>query len=470
MSYKNECIVFTDNSNLQCVYISDHAVSDSFLEIINHEKSKYGELVFDEDALTEYMVLGKCFFDKTLIKGIRKSKSDEYYVISGGNLSVINKGIGDISGPSRVENIPSFFQTLNKKVHGKKILLAQTGGYDSRLINVLMDSEQNIQTFMQGNNTLSNDYIIAKKVAESLNRPFDFYNGDESRRITEELVREIFLRRDGLYFTISPSLIKSFDYSDYYLNKGYDLQFTGDGGVLHKDWEWMQDLPFYHKRSIDVGKFYNQRIAFSPRLKGLSERIISNYSNVREIICSKMEKLAKGHINTEAYDILYYYVSEDRSESYHIHDNGFSKYAPLTEFELVKYSYHLPRRKRFFYNQMRSIMTKANVKVARMVTNYGTTASSEFHYLIRDVFFQAKEYLVKLYKMIYRKVFKSNPKYHNNVWRTEKLELAQLPLTKIAYEYCKKKDILNIECNINECDNDRLSQLIYLYLLSETTL
>ena len=70
--------------------------------------------------------------------------------------------------------------------------------------------------------------------------------------------------------------------------------------------------------------------------------------------------------------------------------------------------------------------------------------------------------------MIYRKVFKSNPKAHNNVWRTENLDLAQLPLTKIAYEYCKNKGILNIECNFNECDNDRLSQLIYLYLLSET--
>ena len=26
---EDKCIVFTDNSNLQCVYISDHAISDS---------------------------------------------------------------------------------------------------------------------------------------------------------------------------------------------------------------------------------------------------------------------------------------------------------------------------------------------------------------------------------------------------------------------------------------------------------
>ena len=469
LALKDEFIVFTDNSNLQCVYISDHAISDSFLEIIRHEKNKYGSLHFDEDALTEYMVLGKYYLDKTLINGIRKSRSDEYYVISRkgtSKLLVIKKGIGDICEPSKYESIPSFFKILNKRTLGRKILLAQTGGYDSRLINVLMNPEQNIQTFMQGNNIHSNDYIIAKKVAENTNRPFEYYGG-EKRELTEELIREIFLQRDGMCFSITPSLIRTFDYTEYYNAKGYNLQFTGDGGVLHKDWEWMQDFPFYRKRSVNVNKFYNQRIAYEPKFSGLSNRILSNYLNVKGRICSELEKLAKGHINTEAYDLLYYYISADRSENYHVHYNGFSKYAPLTEFELVKHSYHLLRRKRLFYNQIRSIITKTNIKVARIPTNYDTTASSELLYVIRDFFIQCKEYLVKMYRMMYRKIYKSNPKDKNAVWITEKLDLRQLAITRKAYDFCKKQDMLDTRCDINKFDNNRLSQLIYLYLLSE---
>ena len=468
LTFKDESVVFTDNSNLQCVYISDHAVSDSLLEMIRHEKDRYGvKLRFDEDALTEYMVLGKYYLDKTLIAGIRKSKSDEYYVISGGKLSVHKKGIGDITGPSKAKDIPSFFKTLNGKLRGKKILLAQTGGYDSRLINVLLDPRQDVQTFMQGNDFQSRDYLIAKQVAENSNRPFEYYGGDENRKLTDELIRKIFLDRDGMYFTVTPSLVRTFDYSDYFNDKGYSLQFTGDGGVLHKDWEWMQDFPFYRKRSVNIDKFYDQRIAYAPKFKGLSKKLQANYPKVRETICSELNRLVKGHINTEAYDLFYYYVSSDRSEHYHIHPRGFSKYAPLTEFELVKYSYHLPRGRRFFYNEIRSITTKMNIKVARMTTNYGTTASSELPYIVRDVFFQMKDYFVKLKRMVYRKVLKLNPRDKNDVWLPEKLDLAQLALTKKAFEYCKKQEILDAGCEIGQCDSGRLSQLLCLYLLSE---
>ena len=44
-----------------------------------------------------------------------------------------------------------------------------------------------------------------------------------------------------------------------------NLQLTGDSGILHKDWEWMQDLPFYHKRKTAFRTFYRHRIAFTVR-------------------------------------------------------------------------------------------------------------------------------------------------------------------------------------------------------------
>ena len=64
-------------------------------------------------------------------------------------------------------------------------------------------------------------------------------------------------------------------------------------------------------------------------------------------------------------------------------------YAPLVEIDLVRYGFHMPRRKRFFNNFHREMITKLNPRVARIPTaEGGMTVSSRF----RDVALDAVKY------------------------------------------------------------------------------
>ena len=214
------------------------------------------------------------------------------------------------------------------------------------------------------------------------------------------------------------------------------LFLTGDGGALHKDWEWMQDLPFYHRRKTNLNRFYDQRIEFLKYNNYLGEKLCPVYTNQKKRILAHLKEYSRS-INTESYDFLYYYISGNRRLYYNLHEFGVFMYAPLNEFEYVRYSYHLPRRKRFFYNQIRKLTTGANKQVARIPTNYATTASSEVRYLMRDVFLQGIDYSKKAIRMFGRKFF--NRSFFVSApfeWDIDDIRL--LPYASEALSYAKK--------------------------------
>jgi len=144
-----------------------------------------------------------------------------------------------------------------------------------------------------------------------------------------------------------------------------------------------------------------------------------------------------------------------------------SSYAPLWELELVRYSYHLPRRKRFFYNSMRDITTKANPAIARIPTGYGTTASNEAPYVIRDVFFQIVDYFKKACRLVSRKVLKKSLFVGRvTTWSTEQ-EVRELDLSKKALEYCIQKGYIAEGTNLSEISYSLLGRIIQIYMLAD---
>lgn len=243
-----------------------------------------------------------------------------------------------------------------------------------------------------------------------------------------------------------------------------NLQLTGDSGILHKDWEWMQDLPFYHKRKTDLRKFYRQRIAFAVRAPFCGEFIDDAYRNQEDYFLKEMEKYKKD-INTRSYDALYHYVNGNRSNLYNcISNSEYTLYALLTEFAMVRFSYHLPRLQRFYYNNMRKMITQANLKIARLPTNYGTTASSEMFFLLRDIPVQLKEYLVKAKRLIKRKP-KLKPKEEEILdWPLEP-DVRGLELSKKSVFWAIEKKILDQNAKIEAIPYDNLCRLIHIYIL-----
>ena len=249
------------------------------------------------------------------------------------------------------------------------------------------------------------------------------------------------------------------------MNEGYTVQISGDGGVLHKDWEWMQDLPFYHKKHTNLKRFYHQRIAYELDAKFLGPALSPLFSTQEQRFIDQMKPYVKS-INTQSYDALYYDVSTVRGAPYNVKRDGYVGYAPMDELETVKYSYHLPRRTRFFYNFLRRLTTNASPEIARIPTNYGTTASNETRYIVRDVFFQLADYARKAGRMLGRRFFHKTFFVRKSVmdWSLEK-DLRELSTSGNALEWAKGKEWLSDSANVNNLRYSQLLAVVYLYLI-----
>ncbi len=89
------------------------------------------------------------------------------------------------------------------------------------------------------------------------NKQIDRYIPDKPK-ITEDYLYQLF--RYNQTFLSFNSSIRIEGFTRYRKQKGYNIRVTGDGGVLHKDWWWTQDFPFYNKKKVDLNRFYRQRI------------------------------------------------------------------------------------------------------------------------------------------------------------------------------------------------------------------
>ena len=146
--------------------------------------------------------------------------------------------------------------------------------------------------------------------------------------------------------------------------------------------------------------------------------------------------------------------------------NGLISYAPLLEIDLVRFSYALPRFERFFYNSMRKTISAENIKIARLTTNYGTTASSELRYLFRDCFYQTIEYARKAIRVVSRKFFNISI-LNNNVldWSLEK-EVRASQITKDAVTFAQKHKFIKT-VDISGLKYTELQRLIHIYWLAQ---
>lgn len=355
--------------------------------------------------------------------------------------SLREKGITGIDGPSSINNPEEYFTSLAFAIQNEKVSLSLTGGYDSRTLFANLYKRIPLKIFISASSDDDLEPSIGRKIADIAGLPYTIYK-TEKPELSEKFMLDQIEDQDGDCLQGMESVSRINGFRHKLMNEGYTLQISGDGGVLHKDWEWMQDLPFYHKKHTDIKRFYHQRIAFECDSKFLGPSLAGIYKTQEQRFIEQMKPYVKS-INTQSYDSLYYDVSTVRSSLYNVKRNGYVSYAPMTELETVKYSYHLPRRTRFFYNFLRKLTTDANPKIARIPTDHLTTASSEVRYIIRDLFFQICDYGRKAIRMLGRKLFhKSFLVGRSQVSWTLEHELRELPP-----EYSGREQSLSLACH-----------------------
>lgn len=457
-----DIMFFTDNSNMHCYYMGKKAIGTNYLEVIRENGAKK----FNNEALCELFALGGVYFGKTLIDEIELSEFDKYYICSKDAIRVENKNIGGIDGETSIQDVNEFFKEMAYALSDLKVTLSLTGGYDSRMVFACLKEYVAIDVFISGDNEKDSDIVCSQKVARVGGSQIEIIK-TEKPKITDEYIKFLFEYAQGLAPFLNDGYMRISEFIKNRAEKEYDCYLTGDGGVLHKDWWWLQDLPYYRKKMIDFNKFYFQRIRYSDESVPWGVTLEEKEKLLREKTVKEFMKF-RMPFNTQTYDTLYFNVNGKKiSSNYSIHSNHIWTYAPLWELELVRYSYHLPRRKRFFYNSMREITTKASKDIARVPTNYGTTASSEPLYICRDVFFQGVDYFKKACRMLGRKVFNKNFFVGNPVTWSAEADLRNLPIAHKALDYVIENGFIEEGTKLDDISYTLLGRLIQVYMLAQ---
>lgn len=457
---------FTDNSGQHAIYIHDKAISDSLLDLIDYlTTDERLNLKFSSEALAESYSLGRVFCGKTLIQGITLSDSFQQYTVANGMLSEGKKPIINIDCGAPDFSPDVFFTDLAYALTGFPVSVALTGGYDSRMVYAFLRNRRKVTPSLSGDCMTEPDIVTAKKVAQSVD---DRLNLIETKKpdISAALLQRIFNGNDGECDLVSPSTYRLSQFYEKLSAQGFCVHITGDGGVLHKDWEWMQDLPFYNKKHTNMERFYHQRLAYLKNTSYAGPSIKNEIAGMKGKILAYIEQYRR-ESNTKSYDMLYYYVNGRRECQYNIQPSGVIQYAPLLEKRFVAYSYVLPRRKRFFYNNMRRLTTMQNETIAKIPTCYGTTASSEAICIIRDIFMQCIDYFKKFIRMIGRKYLKKNLFVSAvTTWKVRE-ELNAEPISQAAVQFCVEQGYINEEARVGDLSDAQLAFAIRVFMLQE---
>lgn len=457
-------LAFADNSDLSTVFVHEEAVGDRFLPLLQHLREQRYALALDPRAVAQTYSIGRVLSGQTLISSVVMLDKQMYLEISEGKILTRDKGIPDIDSAPREFTPSAFFDALAEALPGDATSCALTGGYDSRLVYSYLRNRMNVRPSLSGDIPASAEAKVSAQVAEASGSHLNFVSTPKPD-IDAQLIERLFEEQDGAPGFSSDSGIRLFEYYEGLRTQGYEMHITGDGGVLHKDWEWIQDFPFYHRKHTNLGRFYDHRLGFNFDSRGAGSFIDSVLENMRQQTLENLKRHLR-RTNTQSYDMLYYHVNGRRTVYYNAHPHGIRLYAPLLERDFVAYSYDLPRFQRFFNNSIRSMTSAEQPDLARIPTVYGMTASSKFLYVCRDVFFQLIDYSRRAIRMVGRKVLKRTPLMNPVVtWSVEE-DLRTLPLTFEAVEYCREMRVVTTSESVSSLSRPHLDAAIQIFLVS----
>lgn len=458
--------LFSCNSNLHCLYVGGHAAATGFEELLRHLQMRGETVSFDMESLCECYTLGRVFFEKTLAEQISVLSNEKYILYTpAGSLEILDKGVSGLDGKSGVSDPAAYFSDIARAASGLRVAQALTGGYDSRMVFSQLNGQMPLSAFLATNLLDGAEYRYAKRVADAGGKDLRVFQ-TEKPALTEDLLTQLMEEADWAVPLSLDGDVRTHSFRRRLREEEFQLEFTGDGGVLHKDWEWMQDLPFYHRKGTNLKRFYHQRIAFEENAPALGPLLKDVYARQEERIIFQLRPYVRS-INTQSYDMLYHYVTGDRRICYNRNTRSFSSFAPLLELDFLRRSYHLPRRSRFFYNFLREMTTAASPAIARIPTVYGTTASSEPLYLLRDIFFQLIDYGRKGVRMIGRQLFHKTFLNENVIeWSLEN-ELRSLPMSGKAVAWAVQENLLDKSASVQTLPYAQLNRIVYFYMLME---
>lgn len=397
IDYKGEKqVVFSDNSCMHAFFVSENYVGSNFREIIRKEGLKK----FDDMGCCErFALIRGGFSERTIIEGLRYSNNLKYYEIFDGRRSEHGKGINSIDGESSIADPVNFFRDVAHAFDKRKVICALTGGFDSRAVACSINSFKKTDCFISGDNDHSSEIVLAKKAAKAGGYPLKQIR-PEYPEIGDTALLESWKMSAGFNADISTSGFRINHFMKVLQSKGYEVLLDGNAGDMHKEFWFSQEFPFYNRRKSNPRLFYISRM--KKNLPVFGDRIKSSVDAMEKLELKAMNRLT-ANINAKSCLLYGWHSDWCRIENSSTEENCPFIYSPLREIEMVRFSYNIAPHDMYMNMILRKIISKANLKVARVKTIYGTTASTETRYIVRDVFAQFKRYFTQFIRYAIRK-------------------------------------------------------------------
>ena len=395
---------FIDNNGIFKAFVHQNVISNSLLELAKYLNFGHSKLNFN--SIVQFLRFGHTYSGQTYFENTGRIDKHEIIVYDQNNEQILQeKKLKKINQLIDLD-VVDFFRGFYEAVKHKKLSLDLTGGTDSRLIvGLLYYLNADFELAISGLEGIK-DIEIPRKISCVLKKDF-FVTYHNIEEINDNCLKDLFYLADAQVDILVYH--RRYQLSMDRKTRGVDLQIGGVGGMFYKDFAWLQDFPFYHKKKPNIERLYDLRIESIPYPHDqLGDNTKTISQDMKHNLIKKLYEYQL-ETNTQTYDNLFFnYKNPGKRGTFLTVGNRIMEtYAPLLELDLIRYGFGLKRRKRFFNNFQRGIITKYCPAIAKIrTTETGVSCSSRRIDKLKDSVKYILDKQKRLTKHILRKVLK----------------------------------------------------------------
>lgn len=369
---RGEWQVASDNLALHKLFWDEQAVSTSFLDLARRRGVRPADTRIE--SLAAFLILGYVPGEATFVPAIRKLGHDEVLVLRPRQPPQIEaKRVALFPDGSPEAEFAQHFADFATSLRGRRVSVDITGGFDSRLIAVMLAHHGVPCELVVASGGESLDVDIAARVAGVLDRPFHHHVHDVASLDAD--LPQAFLIGDGQHEI--RAIHKDLQNATARLARGMEVMVQGGGGELFCDNHLYQHFPFYGRRRADLDWQYDLRFT-SIRLPNslLGARGTEIAAAVRADHINRSRRLAAGGAH-ETYVRIYLLLrwSETYGRALNNYVNmGLDAAAPFLDLRLGLLASRLSPWWGFQRRWHRTFTTRFAPEVAALPTTDGYSA------------------------------------------------------------------------------------------------
>jgi len=377
---------FTDYSGMFQAYYSPDGISPNYLALVKQRADSPLNLF----GILNFLHLGHIYFERTHTKAIKKFSGNIMVKISSeGELSLIRRKPPQFDFSDKpIDDFLRFFSQSKTALQNETVNIDLTGGSDSRLVALLLNHlevkfEASIYNYPDAA-TDKQEVKIARKAASMLD--IDLHEISPAKSPDEAYAQTLFELGSGLADIKDLTGLHKVAHSKK--EHKATLSVNGGAGAIYKDFWWLQDFPFYKRKSANYERLLKWRILQRPLPHSLSGSVTrSNYDLFKAAFLKNLWHFKKP-INTQTYDrvLLRVIKQEMVGHSNRSEQQIITAYSPLLEYIPAKIGYNLPRYRRTFNLFQRQLASRLSVPLATLETNhFGNSLSAKPADMAKDI-------------------------------------------------------------------------------------